>query len=265
MVSQIPTTNTFPKFSLLPTELRRRIWEESLPRRVVEFPHVSIDFRMAMWEREVCFNPLRPPPKPDMISLTALGANYESYNTLNRLYKEHFGFVEVEEEDFEGSLAGYQSSWPDSDLRWARPYKGVRFNPKLDTLLISTDTCRAIIEFGKDGLEPLRFVSIYVPHAYELPTYIDLGFPSVMSLFLNAPKLQMIGLVFPGQDYGWEDEQDEIPAEHLKSCEIALRDYWDTWRDTEGRHIYPSDHEGTLKAQSDRKRWRSIVGVSRPE
>ncbi|PVH78115.1 hypothetical protein DL98DRAFT_257849 [Cadophora sp. DSE1049] len=261
------TTTTFPKFSLLPTELRRRIWEESLPRRVVEFPHVSLERKLAMWEREICFDPSRPPPKPDTISLTALGASYEAYNTLNGLYKVHFGFDKLEEDDFEGSLADYQSSRQDVGLRWAMPYKGVRFNPKLDTLSMSMVTCRAMIEFGKDGLIPLRFVSVYVSDLYDfdVPTYIDLGFPSVMKLFLNAPNLESICLVLGSPDHDWEEEQHEIHSEHVKSCGIALQDYWDTWRDTEGREMYSSDDEGTLKAQSDRKRWRSIVRVSLPD
>ncbi|KAH7412784.1 hypothetical protein BKA64DRAFT_337455 [Cadophora sp. MPI-SDFR-AT-0126] len=267
MSSPTPITNTFPKFPLLPIELRRRIWEESLPRRVVEFPHVSLERKMALWEREICFDPTRPQPKPDTISLSVLGASYESYNTLNGLYKVHFGFDRLEEDNPEASLADYQSPWQDVGLRWARPYKGVRFNPKLDTLSMSTDTCRAMIEFGKDRLIPLRFVSVYASDLYDLDalTYIDMGFPAVMKMFLNAPNLELIHLVLGSPDHGWEEEQPDIHSEYVKSCGLALQDYWDTWRDTEGREMYSSDDVAIAKAQSDRKKWRSIVRVSLPD
>lgn len=264
MATPIPTGDAFPKFSLLPTELRRRIWEESLPRRVVEFPHVSLERKMALWEREICFHPSRPPPKPDTISLGVLGASYESYNTLNGLYKVHFGFDKLEEEDFEESLADYRRPWQDWEVRWARPYKGVRFNPKIDTLSMDAETCRAIIKFGHEGLIPLRFVSVYVSDEYEfdMPLHIDTGFTSIMSLFLNAPNLEKLCLVIGNRDCSWEDERHQILSEIVKSCELAFQDYWDTWRDTEGRDMYTSDDEGIAKAQNDRKRWRAVVRVS---
>ena len=219
---------------------------------------------MALWEREICFHPSRPPPKPDTISLGVLGASYESYNTLNGLYKLHFGFEQLEDEDFEESLADGQRPWQDLELRWVKPYRGVRFNPKIDTLSMSASTCRAMVEFGREGLIPLRFVSVYVSDIYgfDVPLYLGMGFSSIMSLFLNAPNLQRICLVIGSRDHGWEDEQHEIYSEHVESYELALQDYWDTWRDTEGREIYPSDDEGIAKAQNDRKRWRSIVRVS---
>lgn len=259
MATSSPTPDTFPKFSLLPTELRRRIWEASLPPRVVEFPHISMERKMAMWEKEICYDPSRPQPKPDTTSLTVLGASYESNNTLNGLYKEMFGFNKPEADD--------DGIWREYGIQWMRPYKGVRFNPKIDTLHMRTDTCKALMEYGKDGLEPLRFVSVFVADMYELDvqTYIELGFPSVMDLFLNAPNLEMISLVLGSPEYWWEQEQLVIHSDHVAACGIALQDYWDTWRDTEGGEMYSPDDEGRAKARSDRKRWRSIVTVSLPE
>ncbi|KAL2064245.1 hypothetical protein VTL71DRAFT_4739 [Oculimacula yallundae] len=251
------SSGAFPFFSLLPSELRRRIWEESLPPRAVHFPHVPLEDRMALWEREICDGSSAPRPKSDTGSLSVLGASYESYHTLNRLYKELFGF-RIPEMDEDFMLRGY-------DVQWMRVYRGVRFNPKIDTLCISTDFCNTMIKYGKVALEPLRFVSVHLADMFVRDggnVGVELEFPSIMCLFLNAPNLESICLVLGFPEYRLERESFSFPSYYAINVEGALRDYWDTWRDTRGMDMYSQDDKGRAQAWRDRERWRKTVSVS---
>lgn len=212
---------------------------------------------MAMWETEICYDPSLPQPQPDTKFLSVLGANYESHITLNKMYTEMFGFNKLE--------GDYDGIWRDVGMRWMRPYKGVRFNPDIDTLSMNTEVCRDLIAHGKKGLEPLRFVQVFVADMNELDvqSYMEFGSPAAMDLFLNAPNLQKICLVLGSPASWWEEEQ--LIVQDLATCGVALQEYWDTWRDTLGVNVYSPDEEGRAKAQSDRKRWRSVVSVSLPE
>ncbi|CZS93157.1 uncharacterized protein RAG0_03560 [Rhynchosporium agropyri] len=157
--------------------------------------------------------------------MLVLGVSYESFNVLDRVYMEMFGF-EVPETLDEVLLH-------DTSMPWMRVYQGVRFNPSIDTLSISTVFCQTLIKYGNSRLETLRFVSLYSADSFkrDVPRDIDveLEFPSVMALFLSAPNLEKIHLKFgiSPPEYWYEKDVFALPDSYTFNFETPLKDYWD--------------------------------------
>ncbi len=255
MESSTPKFSTFQKFSELPIELRRKIWEYALQPRIVEFPHISLEEKTALWEKEVCFEPSLPQPKPDMTSLAVLGASYESNNTLQALYRERFEFMRPEADE--------DGIWREFGIQWMKPYRGVRFNPQIDTLSMDMRTCEALVTYGKEGLEPLQYAVVKVASLYEMDVELctDIAFHHMLNLFLNAPNLKSITLVLASPDPWWELEIAGWHKDFVPAVLKALEEYWDVWRDANESARYADSGQGRTMAQRDRARWRSAVHV----
>lgn len=197
-----------------------------------------------------------------MTSLAALGANYESNITLHGLYRERFEFMRPEADE--------DGIWREFGIQWMKPYKGVRFNPKIDTLCIDTRTCEALATYGKEGLNALQYAAVTVAGLYDMDVQLctEIAYPAMMELFNNAPNLKSLCLVLASPDPWSEIEILEWRKDYVPACLEALRDYWDLWRDAGAADHgmrYSDDEEGREQARNDRARWRKIVNVLNAE